>query len=61
VCYDDNTLMSDSDDRVMLNGVIRRGVHGLYERMMCVCTSLVVWFKLALQHDFLRLNVGQLL
>ena len=42
MCYDDNALMSDSDDRVMLNGVIRRGVHGLYERMMCVCTSLVV-------------------
>ena len=42
VCYDDNALMSDSDDRVMLNGVIRQGVRGLYERMMCVCTSLVV-------------------
>lgn len=42
MCYDDNALMSDSDDRVMLNGVIRRGVRGLYERMMCVGTSLVV-------------------
>ena len=42
VCYDDNALMSDSDDRVMLNGVIRQSVRGLYERMMCVCTSLVV-------------------
>ena len=42
VCYDVNAQESDDDYLVTLNGVIRRGVHGLYERMMCVCTSLVV-------------------